>query len=151
MILANMVDDPRGTFGHDAGLLENSCFLKIAALYFCRAFQISYGTSGGTPMKSGISDSKTSLDERADRAIELARKMSPGSARNDAMKKAGVLRLIADLAREIETKGRPIRGKKPGRAKLKDLANSAERPDGSRSGSQPLVESGFTGTWLASS
>jgi hypothetical protein len=76
-------------------------------------------------MKSGISDSKTNLDERADRAIELARKMSPGTARNDALKKAGVLRLIADLARQIETKGKPIRGKRPGRARLKELHGPA--------------------------
>ena len=74
-------------------------------------------------MKRGISDSKTNLDVRADRAIELARNMPPGSARNDAMKKAGVLRQMADLAREIATKERSIRGKKPGSAKMKDLSN----------------------------
>lgn len=66
------------------------------------------------------SDSKTNFDVRADRAIEIARRMSPGLARNDAMKKAGILRLMADLEREIATKKHPIRGKKPRRAKQKD-------------------------------
>lgn len=70
------------------------------------------------------SDSKTSLDQRADRAIEFARNMPPGLARNDALKKAGLLRLMADLANKIAAKERPIRGKKPHRVKLKDLAKS---------------------------
>lgn len=67
------------------------------------------------------SDSKTNLDKRADRAIETARKMPPGLARNDALKKAGLLRLMADLANEIAAKERPIRGKKPHRVKFRDL------------------------------
>ena len=70
------------------------------------------------------SDSNTNLDERADRAIELARNMPPGLPRNDALKRAGLLRLMADLASEIAAKERPIRGKKPHRLKSKDLAKS---------------------------
>lgn len=75
---------------------------------------------GGTLLNRITSDSKTNFGERADRAIEIARQMSPGLARNDAMKKAGILRLMADLEREIATKKSPIRGKKPHRAKQKD-------------------------------
>ena len=68
--------------------------------------------------------SKTILDERADRAIAFARNMPPGLARNDALKKAGLLRLMADLASEIAAKERPIRGKKPHRVKFRDIAKS---------------------------
>jgi hypothetical protein len=67
-----------------------------------------------------ISDSKTNFEARADRAIETARRMSPGLARNDAMKKAGILRVMADLEREIATKKSPVRGKKPHRTKQRD-------------------------------
>ena len=58
------------------------------------------------------------LDERANRAIELARNMPPGLARNDALKRAGLLRLIADLAHDIAAKEKPVRGKKPNRVKV---------------------------------
>lgn len=78
---------------------------------------------GGTLLHR-TSDSKTTLDKRADRAIEFARNMPPGLARNDALKKAGLLRLMADLAHKIAAKEKPVRGKKPHRVKFKDLAKS---------------------------
>jgi hypothetical protein len=73
-----------------------------------------------------ISDSKTNFDKLADRAIESARKMPPGLARNDALKRAGLLRLMADLAHKIAAKEKPIRGKKPNRVKLGEAARGPQ-------------------------
>jgi hypothetical protein len=64
------------------------------------------------------SDSKTHWDVKADLAIERARSMPPGPARHDAMKKAGLLRGLAALMREITRREKPVRGKKPRRQKV---------------------------------
>jgi hypothetical protein len=56
------------------------------------------------------SRTKTSFDDAADRAIELARDMSPGPGRIRALKEAGLLRLIAELASKIAARERPPAG-----------------------------------------
>jgi hypothetical protein len=107
------------TFGQDAGLLVIRASPDELSKFQGRLL----ATGGGNFLKRKNLDSKTNLDVRADRAIEIARKMPPGVVRNNAMKKAGLLRLMADLTREIATKERPVRGKKPYRAKPKNPAS----------------------------
>ena len=69
-------------------------------------------------MRKKNSDSKSHWDVKADRAIEAARSLPPGPARQDAMKKAGLLRGLAALVQEITKREKPVRGKKPSRSKL---------------------------------
>ena len=80
--------------------------------------------AGGRFLKRTKSGSKTDWDLRADRAIEAARKMPPGPARHDAMKRAGLLRLMAQLKAAIAKKERPVRGKKPGRSNQRGAARA---------------------------
>ncbi|QIG95282.1 hypothetical protein [Bradyrhizobium sp. 6(2017)] len=62
-------------------------------------------------------DSKSAWDDKADRAIEIARSLPPGPDRHDAMKKAGLMRRMAALVEEIDKQERPIRGKRPRKLK----------------------------------
>jgi hypothetical protein len=58
---------------------------------------------------------RTDFDCRADRAMELARALSPGAERQAALKRAGLLRQIALLAGRLGTLEKPVRGKRPTR------------------------------------
>ena len=58
---------------------------------------------------------RTDFDCRADRAMELARALSPGAERQAALKRAGLLRQIALLAGRLGSLEKPIRGKRPSR------------------------------------
>ncbi|WP_156928296.1 hypothetical protein [Bradyrhizobium sp. th.b2] len=49
-------------------------------------------------------DSKSAWDDKADRAIEIARSLPPGPDRHDAMKKAGLMRRMAALSRKSTSK-----------------------------------------------
>jgi hypothetical protein len=80
------------------------------------------------------SDSKTHWDLKADRAIERARGMPQGPDRHDAMKRAGLLRNLATLMREIATREKPVRGKKPNRPKRNDPGKLLRDSDLNRSG-----------------
>jgi hypothetical protein len=62
-------------------------------------------------------DPKIDWDVRADQAIEAARNMPAGSARQEALKKAGFMRRMAYLAQAINRLERPVRGKKPRKSK----------------------------------
>ena len=64
---------------------------------------------------------RTDFDRRADRAMELARTLSPGAERQAALKRAGLLRQIALLAGRLGTLERPIRGKRPTRMARRTL------------------------------
>jgi hypothetical protein len=57
----------------------------------------------------------TDFDRRADRAMELARALSPGAERQAALKRAGLLRQIALLAGRLGVLEKPVRGKRPAR------------------------------------
>lgn len=61
--------------------------------------------------------SRLDWDVKAADAIEAARNMPPGAERNDAMKKAGLMRRMADLSSEIDRLERPVRGKRPRKLK----------------------------------
>lgn len=74
-------------------------------------------------MRKRESYSKTHWDLKADRAIERARGMPQGPGRHDAMKRAGLLRNLAALMREIAMRENPIRGKKPNRPRRNDHLN----------------------------
>jgi hypothetical protein len=49
--------------------------------------------------------------------METARNMPPGAERYAAMKKAGLMRRMADISGEIDKLERPIRGKRPRKLK----------------------------------
>jgi hypothetical protein len=78
--------------------------------------------AGGRGVRKRKSYSKTHWDLKADRAIESARGMPQGPRRHDAMKRAGMLRNLAALMREIAMREKPVRGKKPNRPKRNDPA-----------------------------
>jgi hypothetical protein len=61
-------------------------------------------------LRKTSSGTKTSFDDAADRAIELARDMPPGPGRIRALKEAGLLRQIAELARKIAARESPSAG-----------------------------------------
>ena len=86
-------------------------------------------------MRKRKSDSKTHWDLKADRAIEHARGMPQGPDRHDALKRAGLLRNLATLMREIATREKPVRGKKPNRPKRSEKL--LRYPDHNRSGDFP--------------
>jgi hypothetical protein len=54
-------------------------------------------------------------------AIQKARNMPPGPARQEAMKKAGLKRRLAEMSEEIQTLERPIRGKRPRKRKAESV------------------------------
>ena len=56
-------------------------------------------------------------DLKAAGAIETARNMPPGAERYAAMKKAGLMRRMADIVEEIDKLERPVRGKRPRKLK----------------------------------
>ena len=56
-------------------------------------------------------------DVKAAVAIEAARNLPPGAERYDAMKKAGLMRRMADIVGEIDKLERPVRGKRPRKLK----------------------------------
>lgn len=87
-------------------------------------------------MRKRKSDSKTHWDLKADRAIERARGMPQGPARHDAMKRAGLLRNLAALMREIATRENPVRGKKPNRPK-RNVSAKLHDSDRNRAGDLP--------------
>ena len=58
---------------------------------------------------------RTDFDYKADRAMELARALSPGAERQAALKRAGLLRQIALLAGRLGDLEKPVRGKRPSR------------------------------------
>lgn len=49
--------------------------------------------------------------------METARNMPPGAERYTAMKKAGLMRRMADISGEIDRLERPVRGKRPRKLK----------------------------------
>jgi hypothetical protein len=59
---------------------------------------------------------------KAVEAIQRARDMPPGAARHDAMKKAGLMRRMAEIFEEIQTLEQPIRGKRPRKRKAETAA-----------------------------
>jgi hypothetical protein len=61
--------------------------------------------------------SRLDLDVKAAHAIETARNMPPGAERYAAMKKAGLMRRMADISGEIDKLERPVRGKRPRKLK----------------------------------
>jgi hypothetical protein len=61
--------------------------------------------------------SRLDLDVKAAHAIETARNMPPGAERYAAMKKAGLMRRMADISGEIDKLERPVRGKRPRKRK----------------------------------
>ena len=61
--------------------------------------------------------SRLDWDVKAALAIETARNMPPGADRYDAMKKAGLMRRMADISGEIDKLERPVRGKRPRKLK----------------------------------
>ncbi len=54
---------------------------------------------------------------KAMEAMERARNMPPGPARQDALKKAGLLRRLAEMSEEIQKLEQPVRGKRPRKRK----------------------------------
>jgi len=61
--------------------------------------------------------SRLDWDLKAALAIETARNMPPGAERYAAMKKAGLMRRLADMVGEIDRRERPVRGKRPRKLK----------------------------------
>ena len=61
--------------------------------------------------------SRLDWDVKAALAIETARNMPPGEDRYAAMKKAGLMRRMADISGEIDKLERPVRGKRPRKLK----------------------------------
>jgi len=56
-------------------------------------------------------DAELDLDAEAQIALEQARRMKPGPARTEAMKRAGTLRNAADLRGSLfARRGRPAKG-----------------------------------------
>jgi hypothetical protein len=88
-------------------------------------------------VRKRTSDSKTHWDLNADRAIERARSMPQGPGRHDAMKRAGLLRNLATLMREIAAREKPVRGKKPSRPKRNDSAKLLHDRDRNRARDLP--------------
>jgi hypothetical protein len=72
---------------------------------------------------------RTAFDCRADQAMESARALSPGAERQDALKRAGLLRQIALLSDQLGILERPIRGKRPTRI-AKRASGTAKRSSG---------------------
>lgn len=68
--------------------------------------------------------SRLDWDVKAAHAIESARSMPPGAERYHAMKKAGLMRRMADISSEIDKLERPVRGKRP--RKLKSERESGQ-------------------------
>jgi hypothetical protein len=64
---------------------------------------------------------RTDFDRKADRAMELARALSPGAERQAALKRAGLLRQIALLAGRLGILEKPVRGKRPTRMTKRTL------------------------------
>ena len=56
-------------------------------------------------------------DVKAAHAIEMARNLPPGAERYAAMKKAGLMRRMADIVGKIDKLERPVRGKRPRKLK----------------------------------
>jgi hypothetical protein len=56
-------------------------------------------------------------DVKAALAMETARNLPPGAERYIAMKKAGLIRRMADISGEIDRLERPVRGKRPRKLK----------------------------------
>jgi hypothetical protein len=81
----------------------------------------------GQRMNSHASISKTDWDRKADLAIAVARSMAPGPHRQTALKKAGYLRLMADLVSRIRKLETPVRGKKPSSSKRRGHKALTER------------------------
>jgi hypothetical protein len=54
---------------------------------------------------------------KAIEAMESARNMPPGPARHDALKKAGLLRRLAEMSEDIQKLEQPVRGKRPRKRK----------------------------------
>jgi hypothetical protein len=92
---------------------------------------------GGRCVRKRESYPKTHWDLKADRAIERARGMPQGPGRHDAMKRAGLLRNLAALMREIAIREKPIRGKKPYRPKQNDPGELLHDSHPNRSGDLP--------------
>ena len=65
----------------------------------------------------GKTRSSLDWDVKAALAIEMARTMPPGAERYAAMKKAGLMRRMADISGEIDKLERPVRGKRPRKLK----------------------------------
>jgi hypothetical protein len=61
--------------------------------------------------------SRLDWDVKAAHAMETARNMPPGAERYAAMKKAGLMRRMADISGEIDKLERPVRGKRPRKLK----------------------------------
>jgi hypothetical protein len=61
--------------------------------------------------------SRLDWDVQAALAIETARNMPPGAERYAALKKAGLMRRMADIVGEIDKLERPVRGKRPRKLK----------------------------------
>lgn len=61
--------------------------------------------------------SRLDWDVEAALAMETARNMPPGAERYTAMKKAGLMRRMADISGEIDRLERPVRGKRPRKLK----------------------------------
>lgn len=61
--------------------------------------------------------SRLDWDVEAALAMETARNMPPGAERYTAMKKAGLMRRMADIVSEIDKLERPVRGKRPRKLK----------------------------------
>jgi hypothetical protein len=59
---------------------------------------------------------------KAVEAMQKARDLPPGAARHEAMKKAGLMRRMAEMFAEIQTLEQPIRGKRPRKRKAEITA-----------------------------
>ena len=63
-------------------------------------------------MGTAAEDDNRDLDAEADEALEAARAMAPGPAKNDALKRAGLLRKAADAKGiHFARRGRPPKGR----------------------------------------
>jgi hypothetical protein len=62
---------------------------------------------------------------KAVEAIQRARDMPPGTARHEAMKKAGLMQRMAEIIEEMQTLEQPIRGKRPRKRKAECAAKKA--------------------------
>jgi hypothetical protein len=60
---------------------------------------------------------KLDWQAKAVEAIQRARNLPPGAARHEAMKKAGMMRRLAEMFEEIQTLEQPVRGKRPRKRK----------------------------------
>lgn len=71
-------------------------------------------------------DPKSEWDDKAARAIDAARNLPPGPERQEAMKKAGLMRRLATLVDEIDKRERPVRGKRPRKLKSERSRETAD-------------------------